>query len=242
MHGTLTDMALPDLIQHNCMEEKTARLILSRGNQTATIYFEKGELTHAEYGKWQGEEAIYQVIGWEDGDFDLEMGISSPKSTITLNWSGVLLEGVRRLDEQMLEPDSTWNLANETGIEPMAQKIEDILKEMAGEITGHISSTVVGMDALNIAIYTSEKVDTDLVSAQMTLLMKLVDTSIAKIDATALFQDNLLTTKNAYLLMYYLPNKQHFLGIIADRKTAILGNLRLMAKIYSERIAKAMPR
>jgi hypothetical protein len=42
--------------------------------------------------------------------------------------------------------------------------------------------------------------------------------------------------------MYYLPNKQHFLGIIADRKTAILGNLRLMAKIYSERIAKAMPR
>jgi predicted regulator of Ras-like GTPase activity (Roadblock/LC7/MglB family) len=241
MQGTLTDMSVTDLIQHNCMEQKTSRLTLKHANQTATVFFQDGNMTHAICGSVQGEEAVYQIIGWEDGEFMLETGITSPENSITQNWSGILLEGVRLLDEQNAEPDLLFDQPLEMGNETMAQKIEDILKEMGNEITGHIASAIVGMDALNIAAYAQQKVDIDLVSAQMTLLVKLVDTSVEKIMGAPLLEDNLVSTENAFVLLHFLPDKKHFMAVIADRHTAVLGNMRLMSKIYSERIAKNMP-
>lgn len=242
MQGKLSDMTAIDLIQHNCMEQKTVRLTINNANQTAVVFFQGGNMTHASCGEMEGEEAIYQLISWEDGDFMLDAGITSPVNTITHNWSGILLEGARRLDEQNLDTEQDANQSIELGFEPMAIKIEGILKELGSEITGHIASTVVGMDAFTIASFSSEKVDIDSVSAQMTLLIKLVDTSVTKVDSGASMEDNLLTTEKAYLLMTFLPGKTHFLGVIADRKTAVLGNLRLMSNIYAERIAKVMPR
>jgi predicted regulator of Ras-like GTPase activity (Roadblock/LC7/MglB family) len=242
MQGKLSDMTAIDLIQHNCMEQKTVRLTINNANQTAVVFFQGGNMTHASCGEMEGEEAIYQLISWEDGDFMLDAGITSPVNTITHNWSGILLEGARRLDEQSMDTEQDANQSIELGFEPMAIKIEGILKELGSEITGHIASTVVGMDAFTIASFSSEKVDIDSVSAQMTLLIKLVDTSVTKVDSGASMEDNLLTTEKAYLLMTFLPGKTHFLGVIADRKTAVLGNLRLMSNIYAERIAKVMPR
>ena len=242
MQGNLSDMTVMDLIQHNCMEQKTARLKLSQKNQSAEIYFQNGNMTHAVFGDLSGEEAVYQIIPWEDGEFLLENGIIATETTITQNWSGILLEGVRRLDEQSLEKTTEDDSLFITGNENMAQKIETILKELGNEVTGHIASTVVGMDALNIAEYSTEKLDMEMVSAQMTLLYKLIDSSVSKINSSLVLEDSLLTTENTYLFMRFLPDKQHFLGIIVHRRTAILGNLRLMSKIYADRIAKAMPK
>ncbi|GAP12590.1 uncharacterized distant relative of homeotic protein bithoraxoid [Longilinea arvoryzae] len=242
MQGTLADMTITDLIQHNCMEQKTARLTLRHANQSAIVFFQDGNMTHAVCGNVEGEEAVYQIIRWEDGEFSLDAGITSPKTTITQNWSGILLEGARLLDENANEIDQLFDQPLVTGLDTMAQKIEDILKEMGNEITGFVAGMVVGMDALPIAVYSKEKEDVDMVSAQMTLLLKLVDTSVSKLDSSIVMKDNLLTARNAYVLMHHLPDKKHFIGIIADRKTAVLGNLRLMSGIYSERISKVMPR
>lgn len=241
MQGTLADMAVTDLIQHNCMEQKTARLILKHGNQTATVFFQDGNMTHAICGGLKGEEAVYQIIRWEEGDFNLDVGITSPEITIAENWSGILLEGARLLDEQSIDTDLLFDQPFEMGNNTMAQKIEDILKEMGNEITGHIASTIVGMDALNIAAYSQQKIDIEMASAQLTLLMKLVDTSAEKVMGPMSMEDNLLTTQNTYVLMHLLPDRKHFMAVIADRRTAVLGNMRLMSKIYSERIAKNMP-
>lgn len=241
MQGTLADMAITDLIQHNCMEQKTARLILKHNNQTATVFFQNGNMTHAICGGLKGEEAVYQIIRWEEGDFVLDVGITSPEITITENWSGILLEGARLLDEQSIDTDLLFDQPFGMGNETMAQKIEDILKEMGNEITGHIASTIVGMDALNIAAYSQQKIDIEMASAQMTLLIKLVETSVEKVMGSMTLEDNLLTTENTYMLLHVLPDKKHFMATIADRRTAVLGNMRLMSKIYSERIAKNMP-
>jgi hypothetical protein len=42
--------------------------------------------------------------------------------------------------------------------------------------------------------------------------------------------------------MRYLPGKQYYVGVIADKKTGNLGNLRLISKLYCGRLAKAMPK
>jgi len=74
----------------------------------------------------------------------------------------------------------------------------------------------------------------------MAMLLKLVSGSTDKLGAGNL-EDNLTTTENAYILMRFLPGKQYFLGISTERKTANLGNMRLMSKMFVERLAKAMP-
>ena len=124
----------------------------------------------------------------------------------------------------------------------MAQKLNDILKELSGEVSGYLASVVVGMDGLSVADHTkSAKSNPETISAQMALLFKLVDTSTGKMNAGAV-EDNLLTTDSAHILMRFLPSKDYFLGVAVDRKAGNLGNLRLMSKLFTDRIAKAMPR
>lgn len=124
----------------------------------------------------------------------------------------------------------------------MAPKFDEILKEMSGEITGFAACALVGMDGINLASYARAKgMDPDLISAQMTMLLKLVDTSIEKIKAGQI-EDDLVTTANAYILMRFLPGKSYYLGIAADRKTGNLGNVRLISRTYADRLAKALPR
>lgn len=99
MQGSLKDMAVADLIQHNCQDRKTARLVIEHQGQEATIFFDGGAVLHATLGDIQGEEVVYRILDWQKGTFNLESDISAPERTITRGWAGLLLEGARRLDE-----------------------------------------------------------------------------------------------------------------------------------------------
>ena len=97
MQGDLNDMAVADLIQHNCQDQKTAGLIIKHNNQKATLFFHAGNVQHATLGKLEGEEVIYEVLSWQEGTFILEIGQKPPIVTISRSWSGLLLKGAQRL-------------------------------------------------------------------------------------------------------------------------------------------------
>ncbi len=119
--------------------------------------------------------------------------------------------------------------------------LDDILKEMSSEVTGYIASALVDLEGLNIASHSSDKAaNPETISAQLTLLLKLADVSVEKLGA-GVIEDNLTTTENAYILMRFLPGKQYYLSIAAHRKTGNLGNMRLISRIYAERLSKALP-
>jgi predicted regulator of Ras-like GTPase activity (Roadblock/LC7/MglB family) len=236
MQGNLKDMAVADLIQHNCQDYKTAKMLIRNAGQEAALFFKEGQVVHAALNGHEGEDVIFQILAWSEGTFILETGIEVPAKTITRSWSSLLLEGARRLDEGQLEQTKL------TEASQMAQKLNDILKELSGEVSGYLASVVVGMDGLSVADHTkSAKSNPETISAQLALLFKLVDTSTVKMNAGAV-EDNLLTTDSAHVLMRFLPSKDYFLGVAIDRKSGNLGNLRLMSKLYADRIAKAMPR
>ncbi len=243
MHGNLHDMAIADLIQVNCQDRKSARLQVQHGGDTAAIYFRDGNVIHATLGRAVGEEVIYHVLRWEEGTFELETDVQAPAITIQSPWSGLLLDAARRLDEGAQAEsgtDSTKEIFAE--VNSMAPKYDEILKEIGNEVTGCIGCALTGIDGINVGLHSRAKgADLDAVSAQMAMLFKLVDTSIEKIKAGQI-EDNLLTTSNLYFLMRFLPGKNYFLGIAADRKTGNLGNMRLISKTYADRLAKALPR
>ena len=99
LYGSLKEMSVADLIQHNCQDRKTAQLTVERNGKKAQIFFREGAIVHATLGPVQGEEAVYQALTWDDGKFVLETGTPSPAVTIQRSWSSILLEGAKRADE-----------------------------------------------------------------------------------------------------------------------------------------------
>lgn len=239
INGNLKDISVADLIQIHCIEQRPARLRIEQQDQAAEIYFDAGQVIHATLGQIKGEEAVYESLTWTEGLFEVDENVELPKKTINRMWSGLLLEGAKRFDEKELIRKS--NEQNHLSEEiTMGEKFEDILASLAGEVTGYSASALVGIDGINIADNSKGPLDPEAVSAQMTMLFRLVDGSVDKLGAGTL-EDNLMTTEKSYILMRFLPGKEYYLSITADRKTGNLGNLRLMSKMYTDQLSKAMP-
>ncbi|MDD5368557.1 MAG: DUF4388 domain-containing protein [Anaerolineaceae bacterium] len=120
MHGSLKDMSVADIIQHNCQDQKTALLMVDNGVKKAQMYFKGGAVVHAIMDNIVGEEVVFQTLTWQDGKFILEMGALSPAITIRRSWSSLLLEGAKLLDEhqadEMLSEGTTNPLNNKDGM------------------------------------------------------------------------------------------------------------------------------
>lgn len=101
LYGSLIEMSVADLIQHNCQDRKTALLTVDRNGKKGQVYFHDGGIVHAVLGPVQGEEAVFQLLTWDDGKFVLETGAFAPVQTIQRNWSSILLEGAKRVDEAL---------------------------------------------------------------------------------------------------------------------------------------------
>ncbi len=247
MQGKLKDMAVANLIQHICRDRKTARLTLKRQDEESLLFFKDGTLPHAAVGQVQGEEAVFKVLGWEDGVFQLDTNIEPPATTITRNWAALLVEGARRLDEarNTAPPQRVINksISNTKPEEvQMTQKLDTVLKEMVEQVDGGMAAVVAGMDGLLVAQYVAVKGMEDPTRSvpQMTMLLKLIDTTVTRLDM-GVVENELLTTERAYMMVRFLEGKSYFMGIAVNRNTAKLGNIRLITKIYAKHIAEAMP-
>jgi len=233
LQGSLKDIAVADLIQHHCVDKKTVWVQIQRADKRAEVFIREGNVVHAVLDQLQGEEVIYEILGWDEGTFYIEGDVLPPLTTVHRNWTALLLEGARRLDEQNL-------LTTHEEKSGMA-KMDEILKQMAQEIDGFEAAEVIGMDGLSIAQYSRAKLNLELIAAQLTLLIKLLDTAVNK-STGGILEDNLLTTQLHYVMMRYLPGKQHYLAVIADHRNANLGNLRLVTGVYLERLSASMPK
>jgi len=123
VRGDLRTLSLPSIVQINCTERNQARLRLKHGGQEGCIFFADGEIVHASLGAQVGKEVVYEILSWEDGDFELEMDVPSPQQSIVTNWSGLLLEGIRRLDEKAAGFEQAVEEIEAAGREGMKDKM-----------------------------------------------------------------------------------------------------------------------
>ncbi|MBD3225382.1 MAG: DUF4388 domain-containing protein [Caldithrix sp.] len=98
--GNLNDLKLPSLIQLNCMERNTAKLTIEYNNRFGFMYFDDGQIVHAEYEPDIGETAVYRLLNLPAGKFKVETDIKAPMRSINSNWSNLLLEGMHKKDNR----------------------------------------------------------------------------------------------------------------------------------------------
>jgi DNA-binding response OmpR family regulator len=99
LRGNLAQMNVMDLLQSLDMGHKTCSLVLSHNGDHCHLFFNDGQINHATYGDLKGDEAVYKVLLWTGGNFEIDFNGSSSEQTTTRSTQGLLLEGLRLLDE-----------------------------------------------------------------------------------------------------------------------------------------------
>src|SRR3989449_10553585 len=97
--GSLKELPLPDIIQLVSGSGKTGKFTLTRDNDRGCIFLKNGQMVHATVGDLTGEEAIYSLAIWNQGDFQFNPGEEADRQTITKSNTNLLMEAARRLDE-----------------------------------------------------------------------------------------------------------------------------------------------
>ena len=76
LRGELDKIGLPTLLTIVEMERRSGIFVLSRGRQLGRLHVREGRIIRASTEgsrRLQGEEAIYQMLTWPDGRFELWM-------------------------------------------------------------------------------------------------------------------------------------------------------------------------
>jgi CheY-like chemotaxis protein len=106
VRGSLSQMNVIDLVQSLEMGRKSCALTLTLDTDKCEMYFKEGQVTHAVYGSLTGDPAVFKVLGWTGGNFQINFDGKTSKQTTTLNTQGLLMEGLRMLDESKRDDDS----------------------------------------------------------------------------------------------------------------------------------------
>jgi CheY-like chemotaxis protein len=99
LRGSLAQMNVIDLMQSLEMGRKSCLLALTHEGDRCEVYFSEGQVTHAAYGALTGDAAVFRVLRWTGGNFQLNFEGKTTQQTTTLNTQGLLMEGLRLLDE-----------------------------------------------------------------------------------------------------------------------------------------------
>src|SRR2546423_3286613 len=110
VRGNLSQMNVIDLMQSLEMGRKSCQLSLANEGEKCVVFFVEGQVKHATYGSLVGDEAVFKVLRWTGGNFELDFEGKTDKETTQLNTQGLLMEGLRLLDESSrdsgAEPDA----------------------------------------------------------------------------------------------------------------------------------------
>jgi len=97
--GSLAELHLPDIIQLVSVSGKTGVFHLIDGNAKGQIFLNEGKIVHAQLDDATGEEAVYALAIWRQGEFRFEPGPLTEVQTISKSNTNLLMEAARRFDE-----------------------------------------------------------------------------------------------------------------------------------------------
>jgi DNA-binding response OmpR family regulator len=124
--GRVADMPVVDVIQTIEVSRKSGVIqFVADRHRTAAIYFRDGKVIDAEAGTLQGEDAVYRLLTWSEGEFEVVFRTVRRREVITTSSQGLLMEGMRRLDE--------WSRLLEQ-LPPLSHRFEIDTPELAARL------------------------------------------------------------------------------------------------------------
>ena len=131
LQGNLGDLPLIDLVQVLSLQNKTGVLSVNRDFSQAQVCFSKSKIysafVHHARSKGQminrqGEDALYDLLGWQDGQFVFELTSMLPADqNVHATWDYIVLEQCRREDEHEQNVSYLGSLCPQLSLNPPGQ-------------------------------------------------------------------------------------------------------------------------
>jgi len=108
--GSLQEMGFMETVQILANREKDALIkITNQDNKQAEVYLHAGEIIFARCKDLEGENAIYELLGWENGFFQVDTPKNLPERNVFGSTEAIMLEGCRLLDEESRDLKEAMN-------------------------------------------------------------------------------------------------------------------------------------
>lgn len=114
-----------DFVQLECMRGLTRAVLVSTAQAAGILYFDEGQLVHAETDQLCGEDAAICILGWQSGRIDPSPQVWVNPNTIDISWQGLLMKAAHRLDESERDHDSR---VQKTPAEKAFSKLEEFVE------------------------------------------------------------------------------------------------------------------
>jgi len=98
--GTLRQVGLSDVIQIQCLGTHSCVLNVQNSKAQGEIFIESGMIVHATTGTSSGEEALFQLLSLNQGEFNLKPFEKPAERTLQGSWEFLLMESARKRDEE----------------------------------------------------------------------------------------------------------------------------------------------
>jgi hypothetical protein len=101
--GTLHNVSSGMFLQLVGIEQKTCTIRLEDkvSNKTGVLFFQEGELFDARVNDLQGENAAYEIFSWDQVNLSIQNGCALREKRIHNEMQHLILEAVRRKDEDI---------------------------------------------------------------------------------------------------------------------------------------------
>ena len=177
--GSLKELPLPDIIQLVSVSGKTGKFTLSRDTDRGFIYLKNGQMVHAFVGELIGEEAIYALAIWNQGEFQFSPGEEPDRQTITKSNTNLLMEAARRLDEWRVLSKKIPSVDVVPELQVRENRHEQVTLNpqewmLITRIDGHRTIAEIGR-ALNVSSFDVAKILYGMITAELVALKKKID-------------------------------------------------------------------
>jgi hypothetical protein len=177
--GSLKELPLPDIIQLVGVSGKTGKFTLTREGDRGYIFLKNGQMVHATVGDLVGEEAIYSLAIWNQGEFQFTPNDEPDRQTITKSNTNLLMEAARRLDEWRVLSKKIPSvdhvpelLARENRHEQVTLNPQEWM--LITKINGNRSIVEIGR-TLNISSFDVAKILYGMITGELVQLKKKID-------------------------------------------------------------------
>ena len=111
IQGRLEEMSMTDLLQSLEMGQKSCRLVVRQNGEQGELFFSSGQCRDAKIGGIEGDDAVFKVILWTAGEFEIDFNAAnaSTRTTTTRGTTGLLREAMRLMDEASNQTVETPN-------------------------------------------------------------------------------------------------------------------------------------
>jgi hypothetical protein len=100
-HAFLRHASLHNLLQIESLSRTTGVFLVVSGGSRGYLHLSGGDLVHAETGGLSGEEAAFEVLSWENGEFKSCTRTLAPVRTVQSSLQQLLLRLAQRTDEAL---------------------------------------------------------------------------------------------------------------------------------------------